>query len=157
MSKFDQQKFIKAVAEADSAWLLPDWDDAVDALSVLSMPDMLQALAAITDDQLGTVYKHATYNVLDLGHLKFNRIDFACNVVRNRGIVDNGIPLDQVNDGREFLGCTRLDDKGVQCEIDRATRRGHGFRPEKRDPNGCIYRRPCSNVAVPFSSPGPLF
>jgi hypothetical protein len=34
--------------------------------------------------------------------------------------VDNKIPLDQVNDGREFLSCTRLDDKGVQFEIDRA-------------------------------------
>ena len=41
-------------------------------------------------------------------------------VVSTREISDHGIPLDQVNDGREYLGCTRLDDDGVRAEIRKA-------------------------------------
>lgn len=51
------------------------------------------------------------------------RINWALWVVDGREIRDFGLPDDQVNDGREYLGCTRLDDAEVQKLIDGALSR----------------------------------
>ncbi len=120
MSQADQQAFKDAVAEADSAWVFKDWSPAAKVLSGLSMPDMLQALAAVTEDQRNAVWQQSFFMGSSIGADGMNRIGFSVNVVNKHEIADMGIPTDQVNDAREFLGCTRLDDAGVQFEIDKA-------------------------------------
>jgi hypothetical protein len=58
--------------------------------------------------------------IVRLSKIAFNKVQFALGVVDQHEIYDLGLPDDQVNDGREFLGCTRVDDKGVQREIESA-------------------------------------
>jgi len=61
-----------------------------------------------------------------LGSAAFSRIMFALRVIEQKEIQDFGIPEDQVNDGREFLNCTRLDDDGVKNKINEALTTARG-------------------------------
>jgi len=105
------------------------------------MFDMLPALAALTGDDRRFLLTDAARNprailsppiepssdrVSALGPGAFSRVVFAVTVIDRREIEDFGIPEDQVNDGREFLGCTRLDDDGVQQKINEALNTARG-------------------------------
>jgi hypothetical protein len=133
MSATDIQQFIDAVAKANAAGLPapdpasgwreqmglpstpnPSWREAVDALSRLAMFDMLPALASVTLNDRGNVQAQASQQLVPDA---FDRICFARFVVEQREISDFGIPAEQVNDGRQYLGCTRMDDSDVQAEI----------------------------------------
>ena len=99
------------------------------------MFDMLPALDAITSDDRRFLLTDTPRNpraplpprivpsddrMNVLGKGAFARVTFAISVIEYREIEDLGIPDDQVNDGREFLGCTRLDDAGVWTAINDA-------------------------------------
>lgn len=117
MSDKDRLAFADAVAKAKSAWVLQDWEPAVHAASRLAMPDMLVALSAISESDREMLLRNAEALFLPARKPAFDRIEFAAGVIDRGEIYDLGLPEDQVNDGREFLGCSRLDDKGVQNTI----------------------------------------
>lgn len=97
------------------------WIAALNACNRLAMFDMLPALRAINpkgEEQLDLLTA-VEGNTAIIGGGSW-RIKFAYSVVVYHEILDFGIPDDQVNDGREFLGCTRLDDTGVRSEITQA-------------------------------------
>jgi hypothetical protein len=134
MGAQDQQLFIDAVARAragghvnfigDPYSSSESWVSALFACNRMAMFDILPALKAINpegkdDIEFLTVVED---NRKTLGG-GTDRIKFAYAVVTRREIEDRGQPDDQVNDGREFLGCTRLDDTRVQAEIQGALRR----------------------------------
>ena len=119
MSGADQKQFTDAVAKAkaDQGFFggtnYDDWTAALQACNRLAMLDLLPALESMDPRdviQLQTV--EAQKNVI--GERGAKRIWFARTVVWSREIEDQGLPDDQVNDAREFLGCTRLDVGGVQ-------------------------------------------
>jgi hypothetical protein len=125
MGLIDQKQFTDAVARAragghinfvgDPYSVSDAWVAALRACNRLAMFDMLPAIKAISPlgrDDLEFV------TAVDANLIGAERIKFACTVVRSREIEDRGLPADQVNDGREFLGCTRLDDPGVRNTID---------------------------------------
>ncbi|MGI8639137.1 MAG: hypothetical protein ACR2MG_04215 [Pyrinomonadaceae bacterium] len=142
MSIEDQRRFTDAVAKAKAGfwggtmrWLTDEWKAALHACSRLAMFDMLPALKAINSEDRRFLLTDAPRNpraVLPariqpshdrmsvLGQGAFARIIFAISVIEYGEIEDHGLPADQVNDGREFLGCTRLDDAGVRATIDNA-------------------------------------
>jgi hypothetical protein len=64
-----------------------------------------------------------------LGQPAFSRLVFAVSVIEYREIEDHGVPEDQVNDGRVFLGCTRLDEPGVWRAINDALVRARAANP----------------------------
>lgn len=115
----DQKQFTDAVAGRGRGLLREDWVPAVHALNRLAMFDMLPALAAISQLERDAVERHAQ-RVVGLGAAK--RIMFANIVVRMREIPDwsGSVPEDQINDARAFLGCTAMDNAGVQRFIDDA-------------------------------------
>lgn len=127
MGAADQKQFTDAVAKANSRSLAhdlfvddtTDWVAALHALNRLAMFDMLPALEAISFwDRNRLESTEQRKHVIGDGALK--RIQCARRIVELREIQDDGLPPDQINDGREFLGCTRLDDQGVQRVIDDA-------------------------------------
>ena len=127
MGAEDQQRFTDAVAKANSrsiAYTLlvddtTDWVQALYALNRLAMFDMLPALQATNFlDRNRLENTEGIKHVIGEGSLK--RIRCARRIVELREIQDDGLPADQINDGREFLGCTRLDNDGVQKVIDEA-------------------------------------
>lgn len=108
--------------------LTDDWKTAMHAGSRLAMFDLLPAMASLSDTNRRFLLTDAPRNpraVLQppiiptadrrkvLG-AAFERLVFAEAVVDRHEIEDHGLPLDQVNDGRAFLGCTPLDDDGVR-------------------------------------------
>jgi hypothetical protein len=130
MGSADQKQFMDAVTKAKAARHIDfmgdpsatgdQWVTAVNLCNRLAMFDMLPAMKAIT-----------TNNVVDLefltavevnrsliGDKSTQRIMFAVTVVERLEIEDRGLDIAQVNDGREFLGCTRLDNAAVQGIID---------------------------------------
>lgn len=126
MGAADQKQFTDAVAKANSRSLAhnlfvddtSDWVEALYALNRLAMFDMLPALEAI-----GFFDRNRLENVEGMKHViggGLKRIQAARHIVELREILDDGLPPEQVNDGREYLGCTRLDDDGVQKVIDEA-------------------------------------
>ncbi|MCL2384612.1 MAG: hypothetical protein FWC84_02115 [Alphaproteobacteria bacterium] len=117
MGAADQQRFLDEWKKL--GFFFPDTGPALKILAGLTMPDMIRALQALTSSDQGTVYSASLLHGSAIGVPGVNRIAFAYYVVNKFEIVDLGISLDEVNDGREALGCTRLDDKGVQGEIDR--------------------------------------
>jgi len=123
MSTADQQQFIDAVKKANEGsffFLKSNLKPAVHALSRLAMFDMLPALTAVRSidrDNVSIVARDV------LSREATTRISWAIWVVDGREIRDFGLPLDQVNDGREYMGCTRLDDAGAQKIIDDALSR----------------------------------
>jgi hypothetical protein len=142
MSAVDQKLFTDAVSKAqESLWggtmrmITDDWIAAFHACSRLAMFDMLPALKTINSEARRFLLTDSPRNpraVLQpriqpspdrerlIGAEPFARIVFAVSVVEYREIENHGIPAEQVNDGREFLGCTRLDDAGIKKEIDSA-------------------------------------
>jgi hypothetical protein len=116
MGVADQKQFTDAVAARKKSWLTEDWTPAVNALNRLAMFDMLPALAAISQLERENVEQKAR-DVVGINATK--RIIFANIVVKMREIPDwsGSVPDDQINDGREYLGCTRMDDPGVQQVI----------------------------------------
>jgi hypothetical protein len=125
MGVADQKQFTDAVAKAKASpgFLGGTNDDlwvaALHACNRLAMSDMLPALETLDPRdliQLQTV--EARKNVL--GRPASERIWFARTVIEGREIEDRGLPDDQVNDAREYLGCTRLDDPGVWQIINHA-------------------------------------
>jgi len=125
MSGADQKQFTDAVAKAktDQGFFggtnYDDWTAALQACNRLAMLDLLPALESLDPRdviQLQTV--EAQKNVV--GERGAKRIWFARTVVWGREIEDQGLPDDQVNDAREFLGCSRLDVGGVQQIINHA-------------------------------------
>ena len=137
MSAADQQQFVDAVKKANEGsvfFLKSNLKPAVHALNRLAMFDMLPALAAVRSIDRDNISIVAP-DVIGLEATK--RINWARWVVEGREIRDFGLPLDQVNDGREYLGCTRLDDAGVQKIIDDALSRARieapGADPYKSD------------------------
>jgi hypothetical protein len=123
----DRKRFTDAVAKANSTGVLhtlfvddtSDWVEALYALNRLAMFDMLPALEAIgffDRNRLETT--EGLKHVIGDGGIK--RIQCARHIVELREIQDDGLPPEQINDGREYLGCTRLDDDGVQKIIDEA-------------------------------------
>jgi hypothetical protein len=116
-----------------------DWKAALHECSRLAMFDMLPALKFLNSEERRFLLTDAPRNprspltspiVPDddrrkvLGNAAFERIVFAVFVVDHREIEDRGLPLDQANDGREFLGCTRLDDDGVRQLIQSSLAQG---------------------------------
>ncbi|PSJ58460.1 hypothetical protein [Kumtagia ephedrae] len=118
MGEQDLQAVRDAVAKAKSALVFEDWKPVVHAVSRLAMPDMLKALAALSESDRELLLRNAL--AIFGNTMSFQRIEFAAGVIDNREIYDLGLLPDQVNDGREFLGCTRLDDTGVQNAINDA-------------------------------------
>lgn len=128
----DQKQFIDAVAKAkggpmslfhDQLSYSDDWVAAFGACNRLAMFDMLPAMAAVPPIDSGGSCLNWLVRVgveKGLGEGAIKRITFAEDVVENREIEDQGLPNDQVNDAREFLGCTRLDDDGVRRFINDA-------------------------------------
>ncbi len=111
----DLQDVKDAVAKAKSAMVFQDWKPVVHAVSRLAMPDMLKAIDALSPSDREMLLRNAL--AMFGNTLSFHRIEFAAGVINNREIYELGLPDDQVNDGREFLGCTRLDDSGVLSAI----------------------------------------
>ena len=129
MGAADQQQFIDAVKKANEGsifFLKSNLKPAVHALNRLAMFDMLPALSAVRSIDRDNVSIVAPEVV---GPEATKRINWAIWVVQGREIRDFGLPLDQVNDGREYLGCTRLDDAGVQKIIDDALSRARTEAP----------------------------
>ena len=102
------------------------WVNALHALNRLAMFDMLPAIAAISFLDRESIRSVA---VDTIGPIATNRILFARYVVEHHEIDDSAyllfntkfdIPDEQVNDAREYLGCTRLDGFGVRHFIDSA-------------------------------------
>ena len=112
MSVMDQWQFLDAVHRASSKFLpeVEDWAPAIHALNRLAMFDMLPALNATTPLERWMLTQHATQFI---GPVAAHRITWALKVIVGREIED-GLPTDQTNDGREYLGCTRLVDTGVK-------------------------------------------
>lgn len=114
MGDADIQQFRNAVPQSS---FFQDWTAAVHACSRLSMVDMLRAVGSLNSSQREMLGNNA---MARLSRTAFARIQFAIGVVEQREIYDLGLPGDQVNDGREYLGCTRLGDDGVRGEIESA-------------------------------------
>lgn len=135
----DQKQFTDAVAKAragghinfygDPYSYSDNWIAAIHACNRLAMFDMLPAIQAVNQNSLLDILTVVEANQNLIGQGSVQRIKFACYVVLNREIEDRGVPDDQVNDGREFLGCTRLDDGGVRQEITSALSRAQPGRP----------------------------
>jgi len=144
MSEVDRQLFTDAVSNAGDASQgrspigLPNdgraaWVAALNACNRLSMPDMLVALDGVQrEDRLKMTNtlmpRGVPGGVPELGK-GADRIMFAMVAVDAREITDVGLPEDQVNDGREYLGCTRMDDDGVRRVINESLSRGSAGRP----------------------------
>ena len=123
MSVADQQQFTDAVRTANAGGILSltaKLKPAVQTLARLAMSDMLPALSSVSSIDRDNVIRVAQ-DVADDNARK--RINWATWVVQGREIRDYGLPPDEVNDGREFLGCSRLDDAGVRRKIDDALAR----------------------------------
>lgn len=142
MSVADQKQFTDAVAHAKAGFwggsmrmMTDDWKAALHACSRLAMPDMLQALGAIASEDRRFLLTDAPRNpravipthivpsddrMKILGPGAFARVLFATDVIEYGEIEDHGLPEDQVNDGRVFLGCTRMDEAGVREAINDA-------------------------------------
>ena len=126
----DQKQFTDAVARARAGGHInfsgdpysrsDEWVAALHACNRLAIFDMLPAIQTINQTNLLDFLTVVEDNQNLIGQGAAQRIKFACYVVRGREIEDRGVPDDQVNDGREFLGCTRLDDGGVRQQIDSA-------------------------------------
>ena len=112
MSVMDQKQFLDFAHQASSIFLpdVEDWAPAVRALNQLAMFDMLPALCATSPLERWMLTQHATQFV---GPVAARRIAWALKVIVGREIED-GLSPDQANDGRVYLGCTRLDDTGVR-------------------------------------------
>ena len=132
MGASDQKQFIDAVGARRKGLLTEDWKPAVLTLNGLAMFDMLPALAAIGQLERDNLERIAP-GIVGIDAAK--RIMFANIVVRMREIPDwsGSVPANQINDGREFLGCTRLDDAEVQRTIDLALRTASGALPSNPD------------------------
>lgn len=81
----------------------------------LAMFDMLPVI-----DELGFFDRSKLASAANLMHeqkrlsdVSYRRIQFAFAVIEKREIQDFQLPNDQVNDGREFLGCTPLNNDEV--------------------------------------------
>jgi hypothetical protein len=134
MSEKDRQEFKDAAAKASSAFF-QDWKPAIYAASRLAMFDMLPALAAISKSDREMLEKNVSR--VFMGRTpSWNRIVFALGVIDSAEIYDLDVPEDQVNDGREFLGCTRLDDTGIQNTINDALNEAGVAIREKREGTG---------------------
>lgn len=127
MCAADQKRFTDAVGKANSrsvAYTLlvddtTDWVEALYALNRLAMFDMLPALQATSFlDRNRLENTEGIKHVIGEGGLK--RIRCARRIVELREIQDDGLPPEQINDGREYLGCTRLDEDGAQKIVDEA-------------------------------------
>ncbi len=135
MSVADQKQFLDAVARAkggpmtifhDQLSYSEEWVAAFHAANRLAMFDMLPAFAATSPiDSGGSCLNWLVVVGIQksLGEGAINRVQFAKNVVESREIEDRGLPEDQVNVAREFLGCTKLDDDGVRRAINDALNR----------------------------------
>ena len=129
MGANDQQAFLDAVAKTNrhsyyrNEWdgkVTAEWGAAVAAFCRMSMVDMLPAFAKVSAQDRKSFLDYSNQNSWKVGDISTRRINFAYFVVEGNEIRDFGIPDEQVNDGREFLGCTRLDNQGVQEWIDKA-------------------------------------
>ena len=119
MGKFDQDRFHDAVRKIKSSFF-EDWGPALSPLTRLAMFDMLPAI-----DSLGFLDRQKLASAAQLNHgwdrlsgISLQRIRFAFEVIERREIRDFDLPEEQVNDGREFLGCTRLNEVEVRRLID---------------------------------------
>jgi hypothetical protein len=141
MSAADQKQFLDAVSRAKAGGHISfvgdpystgdEWVAAVQACNRLAMFDMLPAVQAIEDQRDDLEFLTAVNaNKSVIGEASAQRIRFAFNVITDREIEDVGLPDDQVNDEREFLGCTRLDDDGVQQIINDALHRAGAVHPD---------------------------
>jgi hypothetical protein len=124
MGAADQKQFTDAVARSKAGGHVnffgdpyansDAWVAALNACNRLAMFDMLPAVQAISlkgteDLEFETVVE---MNKDVIGQGAAERIKFACTVVWDREIEDCGVPDNQVNDGREFLGCLAWTTQG---------------------------------------------
>lgn len=138
MSEIDQKQFLDAMARVKAkgshgiiiddlytTWYgspKDEWVPALHAINKLAMYDMLPALEAITfEERQWLIWAEQNKHVI--GDASLKRIMAARFIVEHREIADHGLPEDEVNDGRQYLGCTRLDKVGVQQAIDAALAR----------------------------------
>jgi hypothetical protein len=131
MGASDQKQFTDSVAGLVPGTRNQGWAPAVHALNRLAMFDMLPALAAVPA-QTRELVERAAVSIVGPGAAM--RMRFARQVIQLREIPDFsglGVPPEQVNDGREFLGCTRLDDSGVQRLINEALSSARAAAPTK--------------------------
>jgi hypothetical protein len=125
MSVADQKLFTDAVAKAKAGQgffggtNFEEWIVALQACNRLAMSDLLRALESLDPRDVIQMQTVETQKSV-MGERGWKRLWFARTVVWNREIEDQGLPDDQVNDAREFLGCTRLDDGGVHQTINHA-------------------------------------
>lgn len=117
MGELDRKQFRDAVTDVKKARLGEDWTPVMTPLLRLAMFDMLPVLAALSPADRARLRTAADTLGRRVSAEAWKRLMFAFMVVDNREIVDYGLPHDQVNDGRVFLGCTPLDDDGVRREI----------------------------------------
>lgn len=113
MGAANYQQFFDAVKEAKKAGLIAcisKWESAVRVLNRLAMSDMLRALSALTALEVAAIGE----STRRIKGMEEKRVGFAEGVVLGREIKDYGLPRGEVNDGRQYLGCTRLDDTEVQ-------------------------------------------
>ena len=164
MGVVDQKQFADAVAQAKAVGQIvalgdhnsrrEEWVAALRVCDRLAMADILAALWAMNPsgkEDMQLLLAVATHRKLTLISRELaDRIEFAITVVSECEIQDFGLPDDQVNDGRQFLGCTRLDDDGVRKEIHIAlslARPGPTWRPD--EPCCGRYKAAWIDVLVP--------
>jgi len=149
MAEIDRKQFRDTVAEVKKAWGVEDWAPVMAPLFRLAMFDMVPVLNELSFFDRSKLISAA--NLLQtqgrLGDASWRRLQFAIKVIEDREIADFGLDDYQVNDGREFLGCTRVSDDDVQAEINnalsearapiRAGRRGTEYATLGLDENKC--------------------
>ncbi|WP_147306423.1 hypothetical protein [Methylovirgula sp. 4M-Z18] len=123
MGEIDRKQFRDAVIEVKKAWVFEDWAPVLTPLFRLAMFDMLPVLDELSGLDRAKLISAANLiqNQGRLGDISWRRLKFAVTVIEKREISDFGLNDDnQVNDGRVFLGCTRLVDSEVRAEIIKA-------------------------------------
>ncbi|MDB4980163.1 MAG: hypothetical protein JWM82_915 [Myxococcales bacterium] len=148
----EQRQFTAAVAARNTGLLTEDWKPAIYKLNGLAMFDMLPALATISPQLRKDVERVAPALV---GMNATKRMMFANIVVGMREVADwsLSVPLDQINDGRAYLGCSRLNDIGVQQIISASLSKARAAVPNHptyaKDPCAGVYQYAWLKVLVP--------
>jgi len=140
MSESDREAFRRDVAEREANRFYPGgpvagWGPAAHSASRLSMTDLLPALNSISQSSRDNFAEQARH-ILDWN--AYRRLAFALTIIGSREIVDVGLPEDQVNVGRLFLGCTPLQAYGVRQEIDSALSEARAAIAEPNEEDGRV-------------------
>lgn len=141
MGELDRKPFRDAVADVKKARLAEDWAPVMTPLLRLAMFDMLPVLAALSPADRARLQAAANMLGRRVSAESWKRLLFAFTVVDKGEVADFGLPIDQVNDARAFLGCTPLDDDGVRREIALAESEARALISSGSNDPGCVAAR----------------